>query len=351
MERHRGHAFALQLLGETVGAVTGSGEHDRGAGVGNHPCGVLETVTPLHPPEVMGGITGGIVLNLGLMVDRVVLVALGEHRNVAIQRGREEDGLAIGGGHIEETAHRGQKAHVRHPVCFVHHDQIDVTEIDDTLGDQVLQPSGAGDEQVDSLLELGALRAVGHAPVDGEDRTTTRLRQRLQLGDDLVGQLSGRRQDQTAGAAGLAPPETGERGKSEGEGLARPGGRSTGYVPTGQDVRDRDRLDREGIGDVATRQGRSQRLGQAEVGKGGHVGHLSAPRCGAVAWLRLPEPTRAASVRDRRKRRSSRMRKCRESPWSVDDAGLPVGAAGVRVPETGGYPCPCRFRMQPVTHP
>ena len=50
----------------------------------------------------------------------------------------------------EQAAYGGQEAEVGHVVGLVEHGDLDVVEVAVALADQVLEPAGAGDDDVDA---------------------------------------------------------------------------------------------------------------------------------------------------------------------------------------------------------
>ena len=97
----RGHAVAAELLGETVGAVTGAGEHDGAPGGSDDVGGVLHPIVVFDQPEVMAGIDSFGLGGAGVVTDRVVLVLPAQRGDVA-RRGvvvfvREAGGVDVMG--------------------------------------------------------------------------------------------------------------------------------------------------------------------------------------------------------------------------------------------------------------
>ena len=93
----------------------------------------------------------GLALVVGdLVATGFVLVAADEHVDRTVERGREQQRLALGRGQVEQALDLGQEAHVGHAVGLVDHDDLDVGEVDDPLGDEVLEAARAGDDDVDA---------------------------------------------------------------------------------------------------------------------------------------------------------------------------------------------------------
>ncbi len=113
---------------------------------------------------------------------------------------------AVGRGRLEDPPDGGQEAEVGHVVGLVEHGDLDRVELRVTGLDVVLEPAGAGDDDVDAVAQAGDLRAVTDAAEDRHRAQVERVGQRRDRGLDLGGQLPGRRQDQRAraGSAGAS---------------------------------------------------------------------------------------------------------------------------------------------------
>ena len=91
--------------------------------------------------------------------DRVGQVRPGQPVDAAVQRGGEQQPLAAGLGHVEDPGDVGQEAEVGHVVGLVDRGDLDLGERALALPDQVEQPAGGGDEQVDAAAQRGDLAA------------------------------------------------------------------------------------------------------------------------------------------------------------------------------------------------
>ena len=264
-----------QLLGQAVGAAPRPAEDDGRAGVLDDVDGMVLAVHVGDLPEqVPGG--GDVGLDVThLVAGRAVLVTVGDDLDVTVQRGREQHGLAVVGGGVEQALDGGQEAHVGHAVGLVDDDDLDVLEVDVAALDQVLEAAGAGHQDVDALAQRAALAAVADAAVDRHGPALADGEQGRELLVDLLGQLTGGGQDQRPGAAGRALADAGGQGDAEGQGLARAGRGPAADVAAGEEVRDGRRLDREGLGDARLGEDPDDVVGHAEIGEGGgHEGVL-----------------------------------------------------------------------------
>ena len=111
------------------------------------------------------------------------------------------------------------EAHIEHAVGFVQDQDLDVAEVDELPGGEVLEAAGRGHQDVGSSDGLRLL-ADADAPVRGGHAQLLDAGDAIELPDDLRGQLTGRHQDQGGGlgVAGRQPLHDRQR---EGEGLAR----------------------------------------------------------------------------------------------------------------------------------
>ena len=168
---------------------------------------------------------------------------------------------------IEDATDDGQEAHVGHAVGLVDHDDADIAEVDVATLDQILEPAGAGDEDVNATTKRVDLRAVASAAVDGSDLTATGFGERLHLAADLIGKLAGWREDEGGGTARLGGRHTSGNGEAESDRLAGARGGSASHVATRDCVRNGRSLDRERRLDSLARQHGCKVGGHAEVNK------------------------------------------------------------------------------------
>ncbi len=268
-------------------------------------------------------------------VDRVrggpVQVPLDQHVDAVVQGGGEQQPLADLRGPVHQPLHAGQEAQVGHVVGLVEDGDLDGGQVAVPLPDQVLQPAGTGDEHVDAAGEGLHLRVLPDPTEDRGGAHAQRAGQRVDDGRHLVGQLTGRHQDQRTGLARLPADrgggEPGDQREREGQRLARAGAPAAQHVPAGQRVRQRRDLDRERLGDAAGGEHLHQRGGHAQRGEaGGHRG-LDRGRLGARLPDRLLGPR--VRLRDRRLRGRSRCRGRHR---------LGVGATGAPTASTAAAP-------------
>ena len=244
-----------------------------------------------------------------LLGGRHVLVADGRPRvgggdapDLALERGGEQQRLAVARRHLDDPVDDGLEAHVEHAVGLVEDQHVDLVEPHGAALDQVDQAAGRGDEHVRAPGLLG-LVVDPDAAVDGGDLERAGVHHAGELVDDLRGELARRGEDQRLrpGAVGVEP--VGHR-HAEGERLARSGRRLDEDVVAVEDVGDDHRLDGERRLYAALGQRTGHSLGHAELGEGG--GHWGAPSRDAgerhvLRWGDSTDPIRAIGAPSRNK--------------------------------------------------
>ena len=209
--------------------------------------------------------------DLGL--GRVVLDAHGVARvlrreavDLAVERGREEERLALL-AHLADDAVDGRaEAQVEHAVGLVEHEQGDAVEAHEAPLEQILETAGRGHEDVGARGLLG-LAVDADAAEGGGDAQAAGARERRGLVGDLHGELARRHQHEAGRDAGVAADALGHRDR-EGERLAAARGRLREDVASGERVRKDELLDGEGSRDAALRERSADVLGRAEGAKG-----------------------------------------------------------------------------------
>ena len=221
-----------------------------------------------------------------LVPGRVLEVAADQGVDLAVQRGREQQPLGVAVGLVEQLLDDREEAQVGHEVGLVQHGDDDLGEARLALADQVLQPAGGGDDDVDAAAELLDLAVHGGTAVDGGQLDADGLAEGGQGVVHLLGQLTGRDEDQaTRGAAALlgVGADAGEQRQAEGQRLARAGGGLAEHVAAGEGVRQGGRLDGERVADAAALERRHQRLGQAQLVEG-RAGRARRGLGGVLRW-------------------------------------------------------------------
>ncbi|CAB4889791.1 unannotated protein [freshwater metagenome] len=259
-----------------------------------------------HGLDVRGRLVDGVR-------DLVVQEALDQFVDTVVQRRREQHALTLVRGGGEDPGDDGQEPEVRHVVGLVEDGDLYAVEGQVALLHEVFEASGAGDDDVDTRLECGDLANLRDTTEDRRDLQRVCGGEGFDRDGDLGGELTRRRKDQSARAAGLAVAgelagEARDHGDGECECLSAAGLSASEYVASLQCVGERVGLDGEGLGLALAREYVCDGLGYSECSKSlwgrhcdekclsGRVLHLRAlgPRCKVA---RLP-----VGSFDRRKR-------------------------------------------------
>ncbi len=278
-----------ELLGERLGAH----EEQRASGVGNELGEDLALVLVRDEEEVVGDARVG-ALRVDRVGQRIVQEPVDQHADVAVEGRREEQALA-GGNLLQQALHRRQEAHVGHEVGFVHDDHLDVGERERLLLQEVLEPAGRGDHDVDAALEPSELAGVADAAVHGHGLDAHGLAERLDGLGHLDRQLARGHQHQRTGTPGttLTLGQPRHDRQREGDGLAGAGPAAAQDIASGQSVGQRGGLDGEGGLDAALGEGPDKVTGHAEFGEGGQ-----GRRAHDILGWELRRPARVSTSAD-----------------------------------------------------
>ena len=203
------------------------------------------------------------------MGDRIREVAIHEHVDSVVERGREQHALSGAGGLVENALHHRQETEVGHVVGLVDHRRFDRGQTAVALVHEVLESARTRDHDVNPTMEGVHLRVLSDASVDGHLAETDRARQRLERRRHLTGEFAGGNQHETAWFARARTAsiggQPGHQRKHEGERLATAGATTTDDVATRQRVGERGALNGEGFGDAGTIQNGDDLGGNSEV--------------------------------------------------------------------------------------
>ena len=204
--------------------------------------------------------------------------------------------LALGRDHPRQLADVMDEAHVEHLVGLVEDEDLDVRQHDSALVDEIEQPAGRGDEDVDAIGEVADLLADGHAAEHDGRAQLEEAAIGAEALRDLAGQFAGGAQHEAAaalaGRRALVGIEALENGKREGGRLAGAGLGDAQDVAALEHEGNGLRLDGRGGLVILGCQRLQEGSGEAEVSKSGHV--VSFIGCGvrpdAIAHERTLRP-------------------------------------------------------------
>lgn len=229
MEGRGGMSLIPELDGHILGVALGGGEDDRLVDVA-----IGDQV--LKQPVFVGQVVGHMEALFDILMGRFGARDLDplrfaqqppcQARHGIVHGGREEEGLAVGGGSGGDPVHVIAEPHVEHPVGFVEDQHLKAGKVEAPPIQQVHEAPRRGYDQVHRSRKEPELFPIGHAAEDG----AAAYPQELAVGADrvghLVGQLPGGGQDEHSGtAAGLLGRgcQTLEGWKDKGCGLAGAG--------------------------------------------------------------------------------------------------------------------------------
>jgi hypothetical protein len=210
--------------------------------------------------------------------DGILHQAHGELLDLFGHGGREQRRLAVGMGGAGELLDVVDEAHVEHAVGFVEHQPARLVELDVALADEIDEPAGRGDQDVDAVAQALHLHVARHAAEHLAGGDVHALGQEPDGLVDLHGEFARRRENQRmrglGAALGAERGDAGEDRQREGRRLAGAGLGDAEHVAAGEIMRDRLGLDRLGRGQACGERALEEGAGDAEgleaaVGFGG----------------------------------------------------------------------------------
>ncbi len=271
MDRRGGEPPGGQGRRHLVRGPLGPAEHHGQSPPGGlqEPGEHLDLVHLVRPEHVLLGQGHDLrlVLLLGPDVHRLAQVPPGERHNVSRHGGREQHGLPISRGELEDALHVRQEPEIEHLVRLVEDEHADPGQGEVALPDEVEQASRRPHDHVDRGAQGLDLGLVSAAAVDGQHPGALLGPGGSQVVSDLAGQFPGGHHDEGAGGGGLARRRLRELLKyrdSERERLACPGSGLADNVVASKCDGQRQRLDGEGREDSHGLQRGRDRLVYAE---------------------------------------------------------------------------------------
>ncbi|MCF0088374.1 hypothetical protein B0E37_03445 [Streptomyces sp. MH192] len=267
MDRARGEAALLELLGDVGGRPLGATEdHRESAALGlQYPRDHLRLVHGVRAVDELLDVGQRHALALrrgGADVRGLRHVAAGQGDDGAGHGRGEEHGLPAGRQHADDLLDVGEEAEVQHLVGLVEDQAAHVREVQLLLPGQVEQSAGGADDHVDTLLQGLDLRLVGTSAVDRGDAHVAHLAGGQQVVGDLDAQFAGGHHDEGlrgvgdvlgAGPARLyvgGDADALEERKAEAQRLAGAGLGLADDVAAGERDGERHLLDGEGVEDA-----------------------------------------------------------------------------------------------------
>ena len=195
-----------------------------------------------------------VVLDLAPRLEgrRIARVCLCELTDLAVERCREEHGLAVLRDPADDALDLRLEAHVEHAVGLVEDEDLDRVEREHLPLDEILKPARRRDDDVRALEAL-RLRSDGGAAVGDADPDALRRGEGLDRVGDLERELAGRYEDESLGGLAVAGDPLDER-DPESDCLARSGRRLCKDVTSGERIGQNERLDTKRLDDVERRE-------------------------------------------------------------------------------------------------
>ena len=194
-------------------------------------------------------------------------MAVGDAADHVRHRRREQRGLALGRGVLEDPLDVVDEAHAQHLVGLVEHDGLERVELEALAFEVVHDPARGADDDLGAARELAQLHHHALAAVDRQHVEVLQVVGVLGEGfGDLDRELARRREHQHL-RAGVGEVDARQHRQCERGGLAGAGLRLAEDVVAGEQLRDAGGLDRRGrlVADVGERG--QQRRRQVEVGE------------------------------------------------------------------------------------
>ena len=187
-------ALLAQVLHQAVRPALGAHEEERlvlGPADGGHHLDLVHLVH-LEEPVLHGRDRLG--RRRHLVEDGLVQVALDEHVHRAVERGREQERLVGLVQPSQHPFHLRHETHVRHAVGFVEHQGLEPLHGHLSAVPEVDEAAGSGDDDIDTLAQLGHLAVEVRSSVDGHCVQAELAGQGRQHPVDLDGELTGRQE-------------------------------------------------------------------------------------------------------------------------------------------------------------
>ena len=295
-----------EVLRDAIGAVLGTREDDDPLErrIGEERVELVALLLGVGEDHLLVDGDDGGCRRRRLDADRLVQQRRRELGDLVRHGGGEHRGLAArtdGGGN---RLHRADEAHVEHAVGLVEHQPAGLVEAQLAIIDEILEPAGRGDDDIDAAGDLGHLRRPRNAAQHQHGAEPGAIGEHAQHFVDLNGELTGRREDQRAGrhrrGTALELGEPGKDRQAEGRGLARARLGNAHDVPAFQLRPDGLCLDRRGGVEAGLGERADKLRGKAEFGEG--FGHWISctGRAPANKALRHARGTRGRFISARR---------------------------------------------------
>ena len=259
-----------ELPCDPIGPALGATEDKRTAVLADEACREFDSIGAIGSPEEVRHCARARFVGHHIVTGRVVLIAVDDGFHFVADGGREQEHLTLGRRLVEQPTYRREKAHVGHPVGFVEDNSANVAQAEGPLVQQVLESSGAGDDDVDPAIEGSAGSAIRSAAVDRDGAILLLACEQGDLALHLGGQLTGGDEYKRTRSARRRTGGFGDHRDPERNGLARSRRGAAADVPTSQRIRDGRCLDRKWardalLGETGDETGRDAQISKGDI--------------------------------------------------------------------------------------
>ena len=207
MQGGSGKAGQIEAFGEQIGIALGGGEHHALVDADVAQQMIEQAILVRQIVDKMQALGDVFVLGGGASDadhQRLAGDAIGHLTDHAVQRGREQQGLARGRRGGDDVLDVVDEAHVEHAVGFVEHQHFELREINLAGFHVVDQAARRGHEDLRIACQQLHLFGIRHAAEDGDGLDEAQLGTVFFCGGgDLQGQFACGRQHQHLGLGGL----------------------------------------------------------------------------------------------------------------------------------------------------
>ena len=168
----RNDSMRVELARELLGPMLRTSEDDGATGCSSKIDDDRKAIVVRHVQHIVGHGVDRRLFRIDAVGDRIGHVALDDDIDALVEGCREQQMLRVVGGAIEEPLHSGEEAEIGHVICFIEHTHFDAIEFAEVLADQILEPTGTGDDDIDALAQRIDLRVLTYTAEDGRGPKT-----------------------------------------------------------------------------------------------------------------------------------------------------------------------------------
>ncbi len=268
VDRPHIEAGHLEMFHEAIDTALCPAKDHRGL-VHSHDAGREgDPFAGIGAPEVMGRRLADLIFfAVDFVTLGIVLIPADQLLDVAIERRRKEQRLTARADLVKKFSDNWHEAHVCHPVCLVDDDNFNLVQPESAAIDEIREPTGTRDGDVDTSTQRVKLRTKSHAAVKTCHPTVPQSAEVGELLADLRGELAGRGKNQCLWTTRRGVTYARDDGNSEGKRLARACWRPSTDVVASQCIGKRGGLDWKCVIDSSGMEAANEILGNTEFSK------------------------------------------------------------------------------------